>query len=68
MANIVGMNTYLKATLGYQHEVQEQYYETCTECYKAAAEAAATKEDAAKEDEDAWKYKNMDISSCYAEC
>ena len=67
MANIFGMETYLKATLGYKQEVQEQYCETCNECYEAAAEAAAADDDATKEDEDAWKCENMVISSCYAE-
>jgi len=65
---IVDMDTYLEAALGYKEEVQEQYCETCNECYEKAAEAAEADDDAAEEDEDAWKCQNVDTSSCYAEC
>jgi len=65
---IVDMDTYLEATLGYKQEVQEEYCNTCNECYEAAAEAAAADDDAAEEDENAANCANMDTSSCYAEC
>mmetsp|Transcript_12046 Transcript_12046/g.15692 ORF Transcript_12046/g.15692 Transcript_12046/m.15692 type:complete len:416 (+) Transcript_12046:88-1335(+) len=70
---IVDMETYLEATLGYKQEVQEQYCETCNECYEKAAEQAeqeanGEQNDDEEEDEDAWKCQNMDTSSCYAEC
>mmetsp|Transcript_27552 Transcript_27552/g.51048 ORF Transcript_27552/g.51048 Transcript_27552/m.51048 type:complete len:413 (-) Transcript_27552:121-1359(-) len=70
---IVDMETYLEAVLGYKQEVQEQYCETCNECYEKAAEQAeqeanGEQNDDEEEDEDAWKCQNMDTSSCYAEC
>lgn len=66
---IVDMDTYLEATLEYKQEVQEQYCETCNQCYEQAANAAAADDDGnAEEDENAWKCTNMDTSSCYAEC
>jgi len=66
---IVDMDTYLEATLGYKQEVQEQYCETCNECYQKAAEAAENDDDAnQEEDEDAYKCTNMDTATCYSEC
>jgi len=65
---IVDMDTYLEAAVGYKQEVQEQYCDTCNECYEMAAEAAEADDDAAEEDEDAWKCQNVDTSSCYEEC
>jgi len=69
---IVDMETYLEAVLGYKQEVQEEYCDTCNECYEKAAEQAeneANGEDAdEEEDEDAYKCQNVDTSSCYAEC
>jgi len=70
---IVDMDTYLEATLGYKAEVQEQYCETCNDCYEAAAEAAeneANGDDEAQdeEDENAAQCENIDVTSCYSEC
>ena len=65
---IVDIDTYLEAALGYKQEVQEENCNTCNECYEKAAEAAEADDDAAEEDEDAWKCQNVDTSTCYAEC
>jgi len=70
---IVDMATYLEATLGYKEEVQEQYCETCNDCYEYAAEQAENEangenQDDDEEDEDAAACQNVDTSSCYSEC
>lgn len=71
---IVDMETYLEATLGYKEEVQEQYCETCNQCYEWAAEQAEKEANGEDEDEDEEEDENaaacqsIDTSSCYAEC
>ncbi|KAL7549658.1 hypothetical protein ACHAWF_012924 [Thalassiosira exigua] len=68
---IVDMETYLEAALGLKEEEQEQYCETCNQCYEWAAEQAeneANGEQNDDEDEDAWKCSGMDTYNCYAEC
>jgi len=68
---IVDMATYLEATLGYKEEVQEQYCETCNECYEAeveAAEAEANGEEAEENDDGYDACTNVDTSTCYSEC
>jgi hypothetical protein len=67
---IVDMETYLESTIQYKQEVQEQYCETCNECYEKAAEAEeqAAPGAAAAVDDEAWKCYNVDTSTCYSEC
>jgi len=69
---IVDMETYLEATLGYKQEVQEEYCETCNQCYEWAAEQAENEANGEDEDEDedeeAAMCQYIDVNSCYAEC
>lgn len=69
---IVDMETYLEATLGYKQEVQEEYCETCNQCYEWAAEQAENEangeDEDEEEDEEAAMCQYIDVNSCYAEC
>jgi len=64
---IVDMDTYLEATLGYKQEVQENYCDTCNECYEKAAEQAENDDAAENDEEDNNQCANYD-GSCYSEC
>ena len=64
---IVSLEEYLEATLDYKQELQEQYCETCNECY----ENQNNNNNGGRrldQNENAWMCQNIDTSTCYAEC
>lgn len=66
---LVDMATYLEATLGYKEEVQEEYCETCNQCYEWQAEQAEQDDDGGDEDEEQQaQCQYVDTDSCYSEC
>jgi len=65
---LIDMDTYLETTLEFKAEQQEEYCETCNECVEWAAEAAEADDDAAEENEDAYKCDSINVNSCYEEC
>jgi len=65
---IVDMETYLESAIEYKQQVQEDYCDTCNQCYERAAEAAEQDDDNQEEDDEAWKCYNMDTDTCYAQC
>ena len=65
---IVDMETYLEAALQYKEEVQEDYCNTCNQCYEWAAEQAENDDGNQEENDEAWRCDGMDTDTCYAEC
>ena len=65
---IVDMETYLEAALQYKEEVQEDYCNTCNQCYEWAAEQAENDDGNQEENDEVWRCDGMDTDTCYAEC